>query len=485
MLRSLLLEYQRPSGVNSHMHLKYFFSTLHILIASIFLTACQSSDFGQITSAPSSLLSMVKDAKFASEDSEATTNNQVSAPLGDILEGSLDYKNQGSDFLTTLKYALDTDPNIISSRRDIEAKLAVVKSNKAQKDFQVGTTLYGGIEDVTDNTKGAAISVDVSKLVFDGGKLDSQVASTVFAVEAAKMNLLASIDARAFELCQIWLELDKYRTLQEQIDKRLAVLEPLIEQLEQVAKAGVGDVSKVTAAQRTVSAIRVEQTNISESLAQAELEFSNAYGMLSNDINFDYNFISGLVPEKIDDRLVQSAPMLLSQYANYQADMARVRSLEAKRGFDVGFEVRAMRPFAGSGRDSDESVGLVGRKTLFNGGLLESEIQEAEALVEARAAQIKATYRKGSRTVQTAVQNIRSMDKAILLARENSKLTADEIIYLRQQLIIGGSTLDSVLSAEARLYEAESKEINFLTEKYKSQLIVVSSLGLLSKSMGF
>ena len=77
------------------------------------------------------------------------------------------------------------------------------------------------------------------------------------------------------------------------------------------------------------------------------------------------------------------------------------------------------------------------------------------------------------------------MKKAILIARENAKLTSDEIVHLRQQLIIGGSTLESVLSAEARLFEAESKEIKFLTEKYKSEVTIVSSLGLLSKSIGF
>ncbi len=47
--------------------------------------------------------------------------------------------------------------------------------------------------------------------------------------------------------------------MQAQIDKRLSVLDPLIDQLEKVAEAGIGDVSKVTAAQRTVSAIRVEK----------------------------------------------------------------------------------------------------------------------------------------------------------------------------------------------------------------------------------
>ena len=57
-------------------------------------------------------------------------------------------------------------------------------------------------------------------------------------------------------------------------------------------------------------------------------------------------------------------------------------------------------------------------------------------------------------------------------------------MYLRKQLVIGGSTLDSVLSAESRLYEAESKEIRFRTEKFKSQVLIVSSLGLLSGAIG-
>ena len=71
------------------------------------------------------------------------------------------------------------------------------------------------------------------------------------------------------------------------------------------------------------------------------------------------------------------------------------------------------------------------------------------------------------------------------MARKNAAITEEEITYLKQQLIIGGSSLDSVLSAEARLYDVESQEINFLAEKRKSELIIVTSLGLLSRKLGF
>ena len=74
-------------------------------------------------------------------------------PLTDILGGSLASENQSAGYLAAIKYALDTDPEIVSKRRGIEAKLASVGVAEAQKDFQVETTLYGGIEDITDGPR--------------------------------------------------------------------------------------------------------------------------------------------------------------------------------------------------------------------------------------------------------------------------------------------------------------------------------------------
>ena len=474
------------------MNSKKSFKLFTLFMASLILTACQTQDFSnmkpdfsQIKNMSSSILSIGKrSTSSVNEDTDGLKAGKT-LPLKDILEEALVSENQGTDFLSSIKYALETDPEIVSKQRDLEAKAASVGVVEAQKAFQVGTTLYGGIEDVTDNTKGLALAINASRLVYDGGKLDSQIASSIFEVEASKMELAATIDQRAYELFLKWLELEKYTSLQAQIEKRLSVLNPLIDQLEKVAEAGIGDVSKVTAAQRVVSAIRVEKTRVTEGLAQAQLDFSNAFGALNNGIEFDYDFITDLVPAEIDDNLIQRAPFFKSHYARYQSSLARVAALRAKDGFDIGFEARAMRPFAGSEYDSDESIGLVGRKTLYSGGMLESEIKEAEVLTEANLAQIKATYREGAQSVKAAFQNIQSMEQAILIARENVQLTSDEIAYLRQQLVIGGSTLDSVLSAEARLYEAESKEIQLLTSKYKSQVLIVSTLGMLSKAIGF
>ena len=54
-----------------------------------------------------------------------------------------------------------------------------------------------------------------------------------------------------------------------------------------------------------------------------------------------------------------------------------------------------------------------------------------------------------------------------------AEIASEEIQHLRKQLVIGGSTLDSVLAAEARLYDATAKVIDFRAEKIKSELLLL------------
>jgi outer membrane protein TolC len=466
------------------MNLSYFSTVIKIAISSFLIAGCQNLEFAQLKSIPLLLKKSEKDYSSVVNNKEVSELRNEAKPLNEILDSALADQNDGKDFVTTIASALLKDPVIISQKRKVEAKLAAIASSEARKEYQVTSTLYGGIEDITDNTKGVALALSASRLIFDGGLLDSQIESKSFEAEAAKQNLKATFDERAFKLGKIWLELEKYESLKKQIDERLAVLDPLIGQLEQVADAGIGDISKVTAAQRTVSAIRVTQTNIAEGRAKARLEYLNTYGSVKETILYDHEFTKDLIAGKITEASAQNAPLLLAKYANYQAALANLEAVKSKNDFNIGFEARALRPFAGSGYDSDESVGLVARKTLFNGGMYESEVSEAEAMVESSLAEVEATFRQGIRVVNSAQQSIESMDKAIALARDNARVTTEEILYLRQQLVIGGSTLDSVLSAEARLYEAVSKEIQFLADKRMAELLIASTLGLLSPALG-
>ena len=98
----------------------------------------------------------------------------------------------------------------------------------------------------------------------DGGRIDSQVKSQIFLADSAEQSLAVQMNERSRTLSSIWVDLNRYELLYEEINSRLLVLDPLIKQLEKVADAGLGDVTKVASAQRTDSQIRVVQTEISE-----------------------------------------------------------------------------------------------------------------------------------------------------------------------------------------------------------------------------
>jgi outer membrane protein TolC len=142
------------------------------------------------------------------------------------------------------------------------------------------------------------------------------------------------------------------------------------------------------------------------------------------------------------------------------------------------------KPFGASGYASDESIGVVVRKTFYKGDQLTSRIENAQAAAEAQAEQVRSTYREGERGLASARQMIISMGKAVELSRANAQISRDEIAYLRKQLIIGGSTLDAVLAAEARLYEAESKEIGFVAERRKAEATILGITGKLDQLLG-
>ena len=294
----------------------------------------------------------------------------------------------------------------------------------------------------------------------------------------------AQIDEKAFNFSSVWIDLERYEALNEKIGSRLGILNPIITQVEKVADAGLGDISQVAAAQRTVSKICVTQTSVSESLDQARINFINAFGGLPGDIQFDAALIDSLLPREVTSQMETNAPAIQSEYYAYKAAEANLKSVQAKDNYSISFRSTFSRPIGGSDYSSDESIGIVVNRTLYDGNKLDSELAQAEALVQSAKDRLKATHREGIRVIENAEQTPLSMTKAIELAKTNAEITADEIAYLRKQLVIGGSTLENVLSAEAQLYEAESTSINFLAEQRKAKVSILTALGLLTPALG-
>ena len=462
--------------------MKRLFRNFAFIVLVLPVLGCNKIDFTKLTQNP------ISAAGFQAASSIPGIKNPEKSvkrkKLGDIIATSQPGLKLDGGFLNSLQLAVRSDPRVLSARQDYEAQLASIDFLRGDKDFQLSTTFYGGVEDITDETAGIAIVLNARKTVYDGGILDKSISAEQSVAKAAYQNLLFKMNESAYESAVAWVELERYNSLNDLINSRLAVLDPLITQLQKIADAGVGDKTQVAAAQRTVTMIRVERSDLIERLELAKVNFKNLFGNLPGKDTFDSHLISEAVPSEITQAVVLGSPALVGGYESYKAAISRLEAVLAKADYTVGFETKVQRPFGGSGYDSDESVGLVARKTLYDGKKLNNEINRAELTVDSQMSKLQAFYREGKRTVENAQQTIIALDSGMRIAKDNATASAEEITFLRKQLIIGQSTLDSVLAAEARLYDAESKEIQFQSDQILAELSILSTLGLLAPLIG-
>ena len=412
---------------------------------------------------------------------EPSAESEIPSLASMIASSSLKV-NVDAGFSSAMRQAIEADPFVLSAKSDAAALAARVRTTQADQDFKFDATVLAGIEDVTDDTAGVAAIFSAKRTLFDGGRMDAQIAAENYDAQAAAYTVEAVQNERAVKLAHAWIELEHARALKNLIDSRLEVLDPLLAQLEQVVDSGAGDASQIAAAQRTISLIRVTQADVNERYAQAKVSFINLFGTLPSKSSYDEGKLAKLVPTASAPKLAEKAPALLAKYSEYLAAEARLAAVKAKDNFNVGFEARLQKPFGGSEYGADESIGFMVTRTLYKGDQLTSQIENADASAKSMAEQVRTTFVVGERELNSARQMIDSMGEAIRLAREAAQIARDEIAYLRRQLIIGGSTLDSILSAEARLYEAESKEIGFNADRKKAQVTILGATGRLAKA---
>jgi outer membrane protein TolC len=397
--------------------------------------------------------------------------------LSALVRDSSPKVNVEAGFAKAMLQAIDQDPRVIASKNEVASSVAKLRITEAGRDTIYQATVLGGIEDITDTTAGAGATLTANRTLYDGGMLAAKINAGAYQLKSAKQLYLTIKAERALALAHAWIEFERYQKLEELILSRLAVLDPLLTQLESVATAGVGDVSQVAAAQRVVSNILVAEADVLEKFDQAKILFVDGFGRLPIKASYDTPWVLKTLPTSSVRQLVENSPGLLTKYWAYQASEAFVVAVEAQDDFNIGFQLKLQRPFGGTSSNSEESAGISLSRNLFQAGKLKAQVEGAEASAQARLAELRAGYRDGKVAISAARSAIKAMDSAVVLARSNSKSAREETQFLRKQLIIGGSTLESVLTAEARLYDAESREIGFIAERRKAEVAISALSG--------
>ena len=80
--------------------------------------------------------------------------------------------------------AVKSDFKVLAAREQAQSQISLVKMTESGKALQLSGSLYGGIEDVTDETAGLAIVLSGNRVLYDGGFLDSTISAQSYKAAA-------------------------------------------------------------------------------------------------------------------------------------------------------------------------------------------------------------------------------------------------------------------------------------------------------------
>ena len=136
--------------------------------------------------------------------------SKAAVPLPDIINKVPAGADITNGFKLAVKSAVETDPDVLAARERARGRAAATAYAKTQKDFHL-STIYGGVEDISDETAGVALVLNARKFVFDGGQIDSKIAAELgFLAEAAEFGLqIKKLNESALAASQVWVELKR------------------------------------------------------------------------------------------------------------------------------------------------------------------------------------------------------------------------------------------------------------------------------------
>jgi len=393
--------------------------------------------------------------------------------------------NVAAGFRPAVAEAALDNPAVRAAQQEILGAGFDIEAARGALAPQVSGSLYAGLTDEAnqDPETGAAARLNISKVVYDGGEISASVRQARAQQQIAYEDYRNELNDALFEGAAAWIALWEAERRYALIQERLRVVRPLFSQVEQVAQSGVSDITVVTAAQRVVNDIRAAENAARDQRRQAQTAFRRVFGTVPGSVAFDSDFLGANLPRHVGEDHILTTPEVVSAFLQYQAALARLDVAEARGGTRVDLQANIDEPLDAE-EEGDTTAGLVVSRTFFDGGTNRARINSAAAAVAQARDGLQAAYRNQGRQVMALRESLDAISSQIELARESREIAREEVDLLRRQLAIGQSSLENVLQAEVRLYDAENTIILRTAERASLRMELGSALGKLPAGFG-
>ena len=401
-------------------------------------------------------------------------------------ENIFEKQNNLNEIDLTLNFAVRTlsadtktwNDVVTNSAEILAAEIAILDAKReaeviaTAKELQVNSSLQAGSMSISDEKNGALGTLNVDQLISDFGQTDSKIMQANANVELASLNYLNTIDN---QLLQAALALNAWEAGYELMNltySKQVLAAPLVDNLRRLASAGQIDSIQLATAEQSLAQLELTNVQTRKAINKAEVTIKKYFNKSPDKLNIDLQDLGRFVGKLEKFTPSRSLTYRLTEQRKTLADL----SLLVHKSSDKGSLVARSKidvP-AASNMDADASVGFVYSKNLRDGGRHEKITQQLETKIRQAEADLTAV----SVELKTRNSDLR-MEKSYLKSASQLRLelianVEDQISQLEDQLSIGSTSFNELLSAHIELYQLQRDEIEASSELSKVNLELIA-----------
>lgn len=324
------------------------------------------------------------------------------------------------------------------------------------------------------------LQVSASQMLYDFGKVRSEVDAAEASARESRALLLAAVDDLVRDTAYAVIETQRYKALLVAAQDQLAAIEEISRLVKQRAAKGA-----TTRAEAVQAEARVEDAQ--STILQIRSELERWRNTLAHVVGG-----AGL-PDVADDMPAwhqracaastpdwNQAPQVLRYVARHDQAEANLRQARAQAYPTATFEVSGVSylrdPIRGN---SDVTVGVSLSSNLFDGGATRSRRESAALALRAADAALDNARNDASRALSEARAQVASLGEALdILSNRQGNMQETSKLYRYQYFDLGTRTLVDLLNAEQELHQARFDYINRQHDLRKLNADCLYSAGL-------
>ena len=379
---------------------------------------------------------------------------------------------------------------VMEDSSKVKLSLFAIKSSEKSAELikaalrpQVTGSLYAGLENVDNPGIGAVGSLNLSKLLYDGGQSKLQQQALKYDVNALFESYRETANEELLSNLSAIVELDSAFQLRTLARTRIDRLEELKQKLSVLKMAGAIDATTIAQSNLLVSKLMLRVEELEQQFEIAQQKFKNKYGIELTSSPMDKSLRNFCEKEFENKNKLLNAPSILREYFYLEKARTELTELKTKSDYTIGVEAGLQQSIDMSSTQLTPSFGVVIRKNLSDGNKLATEITLGEKKIISQEQVIKGQYQLLETKVKEIRIDLRSFKRKLDINNLNVQYTLDEILFLEKQLSIGQSKLTSIVSAEAQLFELETQTVRLRSQNYLSKLMLLASLGKLTDEL--